>query len=366
MTHTWINKLALLYLVLAGFNLYADQHEGCPCSVGCTDGCQCMKKSQMLKLQTLHHGAPVRAVGWLCDSECLLYQTFDLAAIGGFLSEFNAGPYGASVRVYEFNRLTEQFIERDSVAPTCYIFALDWCCIQDEAYLAVAGMPNHTTGEDVWIYKYNFQTKKLELITSFAHGSTVYSVKWLCIECNEYVRSRFLAIGGDPAPDNADIRLLSFDPDYNTLTIVNNRTHGDTIYALDWCVKNEIRPLLAAGGKTVLDDCEKINLRVFAVDCFGAMNLLNRGAYFPGGTVRALAWCCSGFPCPPLAYALAVGGNPDCPHPCEPVCDKEHINIQIYAIRISDCSLIPINGLSHQQPGRVFARDWIQIQIVQS
>ena len=355
MTHNTLAKLVPLLLLLNWSATCIDRKSVCPCSIDTSGGCQCMVKSQLLKLQTLHHGAPVRAVDWLCDSNCFPYQLYDLAAVGGYLSDFNAGPEGASIRVYQFNRLTEQFILLDSVAPTAYIFALEWCCIDGEAYLAAAGMPNHATGQDVWIYKYNSQTKKLELITSFSHGNTIFTIKWLCNNCNEYIQYRLLAIGGEPAPDNADIRLLSFDPQSQDIAAVNNRTHGGTIYALDWCVRDGVRPLLAAGGKTVLDDCEKINLRIFAVDCFGSMNLIDRGTYFPGDTVRALSWCCSNLPCPLPPYTLAVAGDPDC--------DENHneyeINLQIYALSIADCGLIAIPGLSYNQPGRIFALDWI-------
>lgn len=324
----------------------------CPCSIDSSGGCQCQAPSRILKMQTIHHGAPVRAVSWLCNSACFDSPLFDLAAIGGYLSDFNAGPEGASVRVYEFSKLTEHFTLRDSVAPTSYIFTLDWCCIDGVAYLAVAGIPDHVTGNDVWIYAYNNATKKLDLVTSFAHGNTVYSVKWLCIDCNEYETYRFLAIGGEPAPDNIDIRLLSFDPMQQSLTIVNNRTHGGTIYALDWLIRENVRPVLVAGGVTVIDDCEKINLRIFAVDCFGSMNLINRGAYFPGGTVRTASWCNTSLPCASFPYTLAVGGNHE--HHCD-----EPINVQIYSLKTSDCSLIPIPGLSLQQAGKVFAITWI-------
>lgn len=351
-----IIRIFIIIGILLTRYAHTNINDACPCSLDITGGCQCMAKSQILKLQTVHHGAPVRAVGWLCDPKCFLHRTYGLAAIGGFLSDFNAGPYGASVRLYEFNLLTEQFIELDAVAPTPYVFALDICCIDSEAYLAVAGMPNHTTGHDVWIYKFNSSTKKLELITSFTHGNTVYAIKWLCSECSEYLTNRFLAIGGEAAPDNADIRLLSFDPENQTLTIVNSRTHGATVFALDWCKRDGVRPLLAVGGKTAREDCEKINLRIFSTDCVGSMNLINRGTYFEGKTVRTLSWCCSNLPCPTFPYTLAVGGDPDCD---EHTHHRNRDNLQIYALRIADCGLIPIPGLSHHQPGRVFALDWI-------
>lgn len=328
----------------------------CPCLHG-TSTCFCSEINKLIKVETLMHGAPVQSVAWLCDVPCGVEPHITqapLAAIGGYQSLFNACAEGASVRVYEFNTTNDHLTETAHANPSPYIYSVNWCCINNVPYLAVAGKPNLQTSTDIWIYKYNVTTKSLELIASASHGATVYAISWLCDACTEQ-NKRFLAIGGQEAPDKIDIRLLQFDPDAqpsSRLKIVTNRSHGATVFAVDWCTKQYKNPLLLVGGKTVIDDqCEKVNLRLYSVTCQGGMNLL-KTHWYKGETIRTLKWCCQK-PCPNFPYLFAVGGDPI---ECCDIIERCGINTIIYALDPRMCQLVEL-GYQKQQE-KIFALDW--------
>lgn len=322
--------------------------------------CQHMDCHSLNLVNKQTHGAPVQAVAWL-DANCYLPTQCSCtdryiiphpsAAIGGYLSYTNACD-GASVRVYALNFVNDQLIETAHIAPTPFVYSVDWCCIDDVPYLAVAGRPNQLTGFDTWIYKYTFNgtTGNLELIDSFAHGATVWSVAWLNYDCNNN-HTRYLALGGDPS-NNIDIRLLSFNPTTKKITLTTNRSNGATVYSVDWCIRSSRNPMLLTGGKTATENCKKFNFRIYSVSCGGSMNLFTSGL-FVGGTIRTVKWHCSDDKtCSTLPY-FAIGGDTE-------QCGCEHLedmaNIQLYIL----------NPLTHQvrsiayarQQERVFSLDW--------
>ena len=73
-------------------------------------------------------------------------------------------------------------------------------------------------------------------------------------------------------------------------------------------------------------------------------------AYYEGGTVRTLKWCCQDDPCAKVWY-LAVGGDPIYEGP------NAGKNIMLYYYLPSRGILKPFVGAS--QPDKVFTLDWL-------
>ena len=105
------------------------------------------------------------------------------------------------------------------------------------------------------------------------------------------------------------------------------------------------------GGTPVTECGQTYNIRIYKLGCNGLLMPV-ASAYYEGGTVRTLKWCCNQErPCSPLWY-LAVGGDPikEGPHAGK--------NIKIYYYQPSRGILKPFAGTS--QPDKVFGIDWLQ------
>jgi hypothetical protein len=323
--------------------------------------CTCTNCQSLNLVNRQTHGAPVQSVAWLCNNcgsngQCSCTDQYIIphptAAIGGYLSYTNACD-GATIRTYALNFMNDQLVQTAHALPTSFVYSVDWCCIDGNAYLAVGGRTNETTGFDVWIYKYTFDgiTGTLELIDSFAHGTTVWAVAWLNDDCNNS-SSRYLAIGGDPS-NNIDLRLLSFNAELKQLSLTTNRTHGATVYALDWCVRPLQNPLLLAGGKIATENYKHCNFRIYSVSCGGSMNFFSSGLYC-GQTVRTAKWHCYNDAICSTLPIFAIGGDAADESCCNQ--SEKLANIQIYALNTLTHHVCPMVH-THQQ-GRVFSIDW--------
>lgn len=322
--------------------------------------CQCIDCQPLSLVNKQLHGAPIQSVAWLCDTcmfsgQCSCTDNYIVphptAAIGGYVSYINACD-GATVRVYALNSMTDQLVETAHAMPTSFVYAVNWCCIDGQAFLAVGGKPNELTGFDVWVYKYSFDgvTGNLELIDSFAHGDTIWTVAWLCYDFNDN-HTRYLAIGGDPV-NGTDIRLLSFNPELKKLSLVTSRSQGATVYSLDWCIRPSRNPMLLAGGKTATENCKHYNFRVYSVTSGGALNLFSSGLY-DGGTIRTVKWYFANEKaCSVLPY-FAVGG--DTGKHCGDQCQKNS-NVHVYILNPLTHQVRPIAYAQQQE--RVFSLDW--------
>jgi len=257
------------------------------------------------------HGAPVQSVAWLCggcDSDLETY-----AAIAGFESE-KAGEEGVVLRVYKLDDSGTPDLTQEVTQTGTNLYAVDWCCSGTTKYIAVGGMAD-SDGYEVHVYRFDEVVPDLSLVASFTHTATVYSVAWLC-GCDQCVTGTpLLAIGGDPASsDNADFRILGFDPVGSALTQKSKGFHGARVNSLDWCCQIDKNPILALGGAPT--DCTGINFRIYRVSCTGGYTQLSYGKFpynFPmtdltstGTDVFSVKWCCEADVKYPL---LAVGGH---------------------------------------------------------
>lgn len=305
---------------------------------------ECLPANRLIDVNSFELGAPIQSVAWLCQETC----PYNMIAVGGYKSIC----HNASLHVYQLDLCTDNLLELviDNPLPTSCIYSVDWCCIEKIPYLAVAGAPDEDTGQTVWIYKYDVIHNRMELITSFEHGNTVYAVSWQCQTCAEPFEA-YLAIGGKIAHD-ANIRILKFDaqPYVQTLTPISSTLFGATVYSLDWCIQNPRCPLLAAGGRSTTHCQDTHNVIIYAVSCAGSITPIERKNY-KGKTVRILRWCCQmRQPCNSCPW-LAVGGDP-----IEGGC-KIGTTLELFVFdQYKHCLK---EFAHHVQPGKVFALAWL-------
>lgn len=325
-----------------------------------TPSCQDLVPNTLTRIQEICHGAPVRSVAWLCATSCpppincsctgTYILPRPIAAVGGFISHA-LHVEGSSLQIYQMNILNEQLTETAHANPTNYVLAVDFCCIDGVAYLAVGGTPNQASGYDVWIYRYDIDSHQLTLISHFTHGSTVNAVSWLCQDCSQ-PGIAYLAIGGQCGDSN--IRILRFDAHCPELTLVTSRSFNAPVLSLDWCVIDKRTPLLLVGGKTAINDCgQKYNLIIYSSNCTGGLNAAGT-YYYEGGTVRSAKWCCDiDKHCTQTPVFAVAGRNIEHPTPCN--CSIS--NIQLFVYNPLSNKIKPIASL--HQPGKVFVFDWI-------
>jgi len=275
-----------------------------------------MEPDVLLIKQLIDHGAPVQSVSWCCNE---LFPDQKYAAIGGYL-----GTGDKYVRVYNFNRTTGLLTAQDSLpnstvdfSPESFVYSVDWCCQLDgsDPLLAVGGADGM-----VHVYSYTGDPRDtLVFQASFTHGAPIHAVSWLCGCCD----TKYLAIAGETASDNKEIRILIriLQLYGNTLIQVGSGIHGNTVFSLDWCCMSSpdgadySKAYLAAGGKPSSlggSGCLGPNLRIFCFQCLEAEN----APFMPiismkvtGTTLtdlHAVRWCCD----ENVKYRkLAVGGK---------------------------------------------------------
>ena len=244
-------------LLTKTFTIAADDCQCGPCqSVG-------MSQNTLLRVDQVYFGGPVRSVAWLCNDCGKKGDKAQFVAVGGH------SKHQKDVCIYKLAPM-DSLKKVIRVEYGAFVLALDWCCINDVAYLAVAGAADDN-GDNVKIFRFESEPKpKLIPVASFNNHANVYAVSWLCIPCMQDKSKRYLAIGGNEARnDHADIRLLCFDAteEKEQLIETSSKIHGAPIYSLDWCIQEGRCPLLAAGGKSSKIECDDLNIRIFALDC---------------------------------------------------------------------------------------------------
>ena len=73
--------------------------------------------------------------------------------------------------------------------------------------------------------------------------------------------------------------------------MIDQALFGDTIYAIDVCYDNTGCATLVVGGTPFYDCGQVYNIRIYKIDCNGLL-IPTMSAYYEGGTVRSLKWCC--------------------------------------------------------------------------
>jgi len=303
--------------------------------------CDCLEPDKLFPISTAEHGAGVRSVSWCCNAACCAGGPF--SAIAGLK---NKG--GTVLRIYNIQK--DKLNELTSKTGN-HLYSVDWCCIGATSYIAVGGLPDQAHG-DAEVHVYKFTDPSLEYITSFTHGVPINSVAWLC-GCDQCITGTpLLAIGGQAAQDDMEIRTLIFDPTAKTLTEGGSAIHGAEVFSVDWCCREGRPPILAVGGKNSEIGCEGYNIRVYCTDCeTGIMTPITMARY-PGELVDVVKWCCD----PRIRFPyLAVGGKK---HTSITGC----INTQVYLLDPPPSNRLVLVS----QPGacvgpndHIFAADWI-------
>lgn len=156
-------------------------------------------------------------------------------AVGGIMT----GGSTNSLFMYRFDPVTETLIETDAVNPDGggldSIFAVDWS--PDGRYLAVGGSIVGTTGNDLFVYRFDRLTEKLTAVNSVApDGSTsaiVATVNWS-------PDGDFLAVGGAiSGTTRNDLFIYKFNRNSEALFEVDSLNPGegsdaDTVREVDW------------------------------------------------------------------------------------------------------------------------------------
>lgn len=264
----------------------------CPCGKPV-----CQTENQLLRVDQIQYGAPVRTVSWLCD------EITPYAAIGGQPVTTLTSNY--DFQIYQLNNTTEKLSLVANGIHGGYVLSSDWCSIGGIAYVAVAGTANDE-GYEVEIF--SLENGTLTRVAYFTHGANIYSISWLC-QCNG---SSYLAIGGEPSnQDLADARILlvpTLTTTAQELTAASNIVHGGIVYAVDWCTSLTC-PLLAIGGEVSSIECG-INIRIFSLACTSGNLFPYAQAKYTSGIVNTLKWCCGQLQNPCFTNPLlAVGGT---------------------------------------------------------
>lgn len=328
-------------LPAGNYTAYVKDANDCIASTPVSLSRPCFPLNRLIPVRKLTHGAPIQSVSWLCDENCPI----KLAAFGGYSCSDQC--IVTSIDVYRLDTTNDTLIkiDIDQPLPTPYVYSVDWTCINGTPYLAVGGCPD-AQGNSVWIYQY--ASGQLTFVQSFKHYGTIYTIKWLNDGCTENQNSRFIAIGGEPV-SGIDTRLLIFNTYTETLNSTADLTHGSTIYAICWSIRNNNCPLLITGGKTT-NTCEgPVNLRTYSFDCSEALTLIT-SSYYKGEVVRTLSCCCNTNLLIKVPLIL-VGGDPI------PQDQYPGPNAVIYYFDIHSHMLKPLAYTQQQE--KVFASTWI-------
>jgi len=348
-------NLCGLFILLFSSSILAQV--SCPCN-NIESSCLCMQPDTLFLTDVKTHGAPVKAVDWLCRGTSDTY-----AAIGGVQSSID----NRTLRIYHLVNNQLMLIPNIPVFPEdpgATVLSVDWCTIESQGiYLAVAGVPNTVDNgglppdnADVRIYKFDPDGSSLDLVASYTHGAEVRSIAWLCDDCNS-TSNRYLAIGGQTsAIDNYQVRVLKFDPINETITTVANAFHPEPVpptpplpipvpvYSVDWSACAGRLPILAVGGERSATDNATIRLFTFNCSTMQLQELTHMGG--TGARIDAVKMCCdSKGNLYLVAGGLHVGADPTQP------------NIFYYQLNRNTCML---NLLSTANaPGEVFALDFV-------
>ena len=303
-------KLVLLTTLIVGFAYAAQPVQPCAPLCQCASGCingngSCQAENQLLRVDQINFGAPVRTVSWLDTSCADPYMNCVFALIGG-------QPVPAAPTSYDFQLY--QLVGSDKLnlitngSHGAYVLSSATCCIGGTIYIAVAGAANAAGNEiDIFTFDPALGTLSPTPVASFNHGGTVYSISWLC-SCVGSTGS-FLAIGGEASTiDKADVRVLRFTTTPTpALSLTGaNKIHGATVYSVDWCTSKANCPLLAIGGRTSSLECG-INIRIFSFDCSTAFLYPISQQAFGSELVNVVKWCCNNNCL--INPILAVGGS---------------------------------------------------------
>ena len=126
---------------------------------------------------------------------------------------------------------------------------------------------------------------EISTITSEAHGTTVFSVSWS-------PKEKFLAIGGNTASGNQEIRIYSFDG--LSLSLLDFEEHGITVNSVSWSPNGKYCAI--GGGISSTDNRE---IRVYSFNG-SSLNLLHSEPHTD--IVNSVSWS-------PNGKYLAIGGD---------------------------------------------------------
>jgi len=327
-------------LVLLLFSFSMEAQSTCPCS-SADSSCLCMQPEKLFLSDIETHGAPVKAVDWLCSGTDNVY-----AAIGGILAASDARDF----RIYENQDCQLSEVQNIDELHGATVLTVGWCVIDSDIYLAIGGEQNtvdpNADNVDVRIYRFNpaNTADPLDLIVSYTHGAAVRSLAWLCDDCNSG-SARYLAIGGVASNvDGVPARVLKFDSSTGSISTLTNVYHGAKVYSVDWNSCAGKLPLLAIGGEVYLD--ENVTIRLFTFNCAteSLQQLTNIGG--TGNRIDAVKMCCDS---KGNLYLVAGGTHVDGV--------VTNPNIFLYQLNRDTCML---TLLSTANPtGEVFALDFI-------
>jgi hypothetical protein len=204
-------------------------------------------------------------------------------AVGGAVSA------GANdLWIFSFNRSSGSLSTVTSVAvdgaTNVTVFSIDWS--PDGNYLAIGTRASGTTGNDLWIYRFNRSAGSLTAVTSLAvSGSTtadVQSVNWSA-------DGNYLAVGGVVnTSTGADFWIYRFNRSLGSLTAVASASIGGSnnsdIRTVKWSPDGQY---VALGGEVV---GTSEDLWIYTGIQFPTKNVImnnttycNSGAQFPNG-----------------------------------------------------------------------------------
>ncbi len=237
----------------------------------------------------------LRSVSWSSDGRYL-------AVVGNIV-----GATGNDLFVYRFDRMTEGLVQVAAVNPDGGSVTDDMHTVQwspDGTYVAVGGDIGDTTGNDLFVYKFDRTTETLTQVASVnpddgSASEFVLSVNWS-------PDGRYLAVGGIVSgTTNKDLFVYKFDRVAETLTQVTavNPDGGgtnDEIWTLQWS-PNGI--YLAAAG--TVGGATNNDLFIYKFDrtteTLAEIISLNPDGGSTSDDMRALNWS-------PDGHYLAVGG----------------------------------------------------------
>lgn len=331
------------FLSLSVFSFAVAQQPFCHCPCGDSTA-PCQVEEQLLRVDQVQFGAPVRTASWLCDISGCRGVTAPLAVIGGQPVSTPSSEY--DFRIYQLTSADKLSYVTDGFHGG-YVLASAWCCIDGVPYVAVAGVAN-LAGNEVEIYRLDPVGQTLTLVAYYSHGANVHSIAWLC-DCGT-TGSSYLAIGGEASiNDKADVRVLAV-PTLTTTAVAlqatANKVHGATVYSVDWCTQLSC-PLLAVGGKiSSIEKCG-INIRVFSLDCTTGVLYPYSEAAYASGVVNTVKWCCGQNPCfvNPL---LAAGGSKT----------SGDTNIRVYYLSSRTNELVEFANTASNPQRDIYAISW--------
>ena len=268
----------------------------------------CLQQNTLYLVNKYTHGAPIQSVAWSCPTtDC----PTPLAAIGGYKGCTPTCDC-ASIRAYTLDTSTSTLTpiyNIDIPLPTDYVYSVNWCCLPSAlypgTYLVVAGCPNN--GAALWVYRYDPNTNSLVQVFKFTHDGIIYATQCVTLTCEGLERNYEVIVGQEAG--GANIEVFKNNPATQELLTVDQALFGDTLYALDVCYDNNGCATIVVGGTPFYECGQLYNIRIYKMDCNGLLMPIT-SAYYEGGTVRTLKWCCNqNSSCSKLWY-LAVGGDP--------------------------------------------------------